>query len=171
MWHFSNHTFLHYSVLVWRNYLRVERRKEWEKKMSNIHLFLLWKIPDHYYKKVDADKIWIYRLLITYKLLITESQNYLLNIRTLFQKEFGVYNKISKPFLWCSCTMKENKEASCKGQCCPRGWTKPCILVDQGRHSCSPERKEHSNGVYRRQSLFVCLFVCLSEYSCFTLLC
>lgn len=43
------------------------KKKRVGREESNIHLFLLWKIPDHYYKKVDADQIWIYRLLITYK--------------------------------------------------------------------------------------------------------
>lgn len=94
---FKSYFFLHYSVLVWRNYVQRERRVG--KGKSDTQSFLSWKVPVHYYKKMDADEIWIYWLPITYKLLITISQNYLLTMCTLFQKEFGVYNKISKPFL------------------------------------------------------------------------
>ena len=61
------------------------REKEEQEKESQTQSFLQWKVPDHYYKKVAADEIWIYWLPITYKLLITISQNYLVTMCTLFQ--------------------------------------------------------------------------------------
>lgn len=81
---FKSYFFLHYSVLVWRNYVQRERRVG--KGKSDTQSFLSRKVPDHYYKKVGADEIWICWLPITYKLLITISQNYLLTMCTLFQK-------------------------------------------------------------------------------------
>lgn len=57
----SNCTFLHYSVLEEIPIDGIERRVGKERPKV-VYLFLLWKIPNHYYLKLDIDEIWIYRL-------------------------------------------------------------------------------------------------------------
>lgn len=57
----SNCTYLHYSVLEEIPTDGIER-KVGKERPKVIYLFFLWKMPNHYYMKLDTDEIWICRL-------------------------------------------------------------------------------------------------------------